>query len=287
MLLNAVQRKPLYKIGIYGGPGRGKTHIGATAPKPLILLFERHGFETVRTAAKMNGIKPPPVIWVRSLSQLQRIQKILASDTKEPIAAMMRDEEVVSESEVMALDLDRDELVKSLPYTKPETIVVDSITEACELAASFIDENGGTESKGGLTYRKLKAWGPIADKCTRVIRQFRDLPYHVLFLALVDERNHGSDDEPQMHYTPALPGRKLWKVLVASVNAVGVMRMRHRRDEDTGKVITQREPANAQAWFAALEHGVKNTSTAEQMAAMGVDLPDLDDEDDEEAGEEE
>lgn len=307
MLLNAVQRKPLYKIGIFSAPGKGKTHIGATAPDPLILLFERHGFETVRTACKMNGREMPPVIWVRSVKQLSRIQTILASDPKEPIATMMRDGEVVSEEELMSLNIDREDLVDSLPYTKPKTVVLDSTTEACEMIAEIIDANGGTEKKNGLTYRKLKAWGPIKDKCTRMLRSFRDLPYHVLFIALLDERNNGTEDEADMHYAPDLPGQKLWKVLVASVNAMGLLCMRHGRNKK-GDIITQRwvqfispdhiatkvasplrdrEPADAGAWFAALEHGVKNTSTAEQLASMGVDLPDLDGDEQEEAGEEE
>jgi len=279
VLLNAIQKKPLYKVGLYGGPGRGKTHVGATAPDPLILLFERHGFETVRTASKMQGRPMPPVLWIRSVKQLYAVQQILAT-AEEPIAAMMRDPDVVSEEEVMEAGLDREKLVEALPYTTPQTIVIDSLTEACELIAKVIDAHGGLETKDGLTYRKLRAWGPIADKCVATIRAFRDLPYHVLFLMLVDERNLGSDDEPDTHFRPALPGRTLWRPLTAAVNAMGVLQMKHGKTKD-GALVTKRwvsfvtppnvcsklasplrakEPANAGAWFAALEHGVVNTS---------------------------
>lgn len=298
MLMNAVQTKPLYKIAIYGPGGTGKTHIGATSPQPLILLFERHGYETVRTAATMKGVPIPPVLWVRSIGQLSRIQKVLASDLKDPIATMMRDEEIVNEGDLMAAGLDREELVKNLPYTRPETIVIDSLTEAIELLADSIDARGGTETdKSGLTYRKLKAWGPITDKGVRVIRAFRDLPYHVLFICLMNERNHGSDEEPEYRYEPSLPGRQLPKKLVAAVNAMGLVMMRREKD-DSGEVHTKRwvqfitpdhiaskvanplrarEPSDARAWFYALEHKVKIEQSPDE-AIVGEDDKEEEDE---------
>lgn len=288
MLLNAIQKDPLYKVTVYSEPGLGKTHIGATAPDPLILLFERHGMETVRTAAKMQGGDMPPVIWVRTIQQLQRIQKVLAS-AAEPLPALMRDPDVIDEGALMEAGLDREDLVASLPYTRPKTIVIDSVTEACEMLAAHIDEHGGKETKDGLTYRKLRAWGPIAEKCTRLIRAFRDLPYHVLFLALVEERNLGSEDHPEIHYRPDLPGRTLWKKLVAACNAVGMLVRRRKTVEDdkgnksvktvrcvmfmTNDIIATkhaaplraREPADAGAWFYALEHKVPTSDEVEDI----------------------
>lgn len=283
MFLNAVQRAPAYKVAIYGPPGTGKTHMGATAPDPVILLLEKQGFETVRTAAKMTGRPMPPVFWIRNADQLRRARAILASSDAEPLVAMMRDETLLTPADVLAFNLDRDALIASLPYKRPRTVVVDSITEACEMIAGEVDAHGGTETKDGLTYRKLRAWGPIADKCTGLIRAFRDLPFHVLFLALIVEDNLGSDDEPDVHHRPALPGRKLWKILIGSVNACGLARLRYVVEEDgeEGKKAARRaqrfvqfitpdhiaskvasplraiEPADASAWFAALEHGVQ------------------------------
>ncbi len=284
MLLNAIQKDPLYKVTIYSEPGLGKTHIGATAPDPLILLFERHGMETVRTASKLQGRPMPPVIWVRDIRQLQRIQKVLAA-SPEPLPALMRDEDVIDEGALMEAGLTREDLVAALPYTKPKTIVMDSVTEACEMLAAHIDEHGGKETKDGLTYRKLRAWGPIAEKCTRLIRAFRDLPYHVLFLALVEERNLGSEDHPEIHTRPDLPGRTLWKKLMAACNAVGLLCRRRKRLENgsvktlrfvqfmTNDIIAtkhavplrDREPANANAWFHALEHKVTTSEEVEDI----------------------
>ncbi len=287
MLLNALQQKPLYKIAIYGPGGCGKTFIGARAPKPLILLFERHGFETIRTAAKMANEPMPPVIWVRTLSQLKRVQAILAQNTKDPIAAMMRDDEVITEVALMEAGTSREDLVASLPYAKPETVVLDSLSEACDMIASHIDAHGGQETdRSGLTYRKLKAWTPITEKGAALIRAFRDVPYHVLFLCLVDERNHGDEDNPEMHYGPAMPGRQLAKKLITAVNALGLVVLRQGKKD--GRMVTRRwvqfvtpdhvsskvahplrprEPANAASWFHALEHKVQIASVPEEVAA--------------------
>lgn len=293
MFLNAVQRSPAYKLAIYGPPGTGKTHMGATAPDPVILLLERHGFETVRTASKMTGRPMPPVFWIRNYEQLVRARTILASSHEEPLAAMVRDSTLITEADLLVFDLDREELVKALPYTRPKTVVVDSVTEACELVASQVDAHGGTETKDGLTYRKLRAWGPIVEKCTIMIRAFRDLPYHVLLLALAAEQNLGSDDAPDVHHRPALPGRQLWKVLLSCVNACGLARLRYVVDESSEggkKRKAQRfvqfitpdhiaskvasplraiEPADASSWFAALEHGVQRQQESDSEA--GVD----------------
>ena len=307
MLLNAIQKDPLYKVTVYSEPGIGKTHIGATAPDPLILLFERHGMETVRTASKMEGRPMPPVIWVRNIAQLQRIQKVLRG-AKEPLPALMRDREVVSDEALLEAGILREDLVEALPYVRPQTIVMDSVTEACEMLAADVDEHGGKETKDGLTYRKLRAWGPISEKCTKMIRAFRDLPYHVLFLALVEERNLGSEGAPEIHYRPDLPGRTLWKKLIAACNAVGLLVRRRKTVEDdkgnksmktvryvqfvTNDIIATkhavplraREPANAGAWFHALEHKVM---ASEEVSGADGGPPASDSEKEEEAAEEE
>lgn len=307
MFLNAVQRKPAYKVALYGAPGTGKTHIGATAPEPVILLLERHGFETVRTAAKMAGRPMPPVFWIRTAEQLRRARTILAS-SGDTLVSMVQDETLITPADLIAFDLDREKLVEALPYKRPRTVVLDSLTEACELIAAEVDAHGGTETKDGLTYRKLRAWGPINDKCTGLIRAFRDLPYHVLFLALVDERNVGSDEDPEMHFRPAMPGRTLWSRLLGAVNACGYVRLRYVAEEqgegEKPKRRAQRfvqfitpdhiaskvasplravEPADASAWFAALEHGVQPKSEPEPDTGLGEDEDEKDDEKGDEA----
>jgi hypothetical protein len=285
MLLNDTQRAPTWKLAIYGPPGVGKTHLGMTAPDPLFLLFERQGFETVRTAARLLGRPMPPVFWVQDLDQFRRIRTILAKEGTAPIAKMVQDALVVPEPDDGDL-LDRDALVKALPYVKPKTLVIDSLTEALEMVAAEVDKQGGQDTdKSGLTYRKLKAWNVIGDKGWRLIRAFRDLPYHAMFLCLEGERNHGSDDDPDTHYAPLLPGRQLPKMLARSVNVLGHLVLRRGRENDrmvvkrfvefvaddtvatkTAYPLRRREPADVGAWLRTLADEKVSTETPEQVA---------------------
>lgn len=286
MLLNTIQKDPLYKIVVFGPPGTGKTHLGTTAPKPLVLLFERHGFETIRTACKISGREMPPVIWVTSANQFARIQVILAT-SEEPIKDILLDREVITDNQLPE-GVTRAQMVESLPYTRPESVVVDSITEAAELIAGIVDANGGTETIRGITFRKLSAYGPIEKKVHKAIRLFRDLPYHVLFLALLVERNVGSEKDPDVRLRPALPGRKLWSHLEAAVNAVGIIRLHHSGGSDgavtrrwvqfisSEKIATKvayplqaREPADASVWFQALASGEPSAGLATNLGGDG------------------
>ncbi len=291
MLLNAMQVAPIYKIAIYGPGGVGKTQIGATSPDPLILLFERQGFETVRTASKMTGRPMPPVIWIRSLVQLERVHTILASIVDEPLAAILRDETLFSDEEIGQTGKTRDEIIDELPYKKPLTVVVDSLSEACEMMAKAVDDHGGLDTdKDGLEFRKQRAWGPIQDKCLRMIRKFRDLPYHVLFICLVNEREVGSKEEPETRYEPLLPGRQLPKKLVTVVNAMGLVRLQQRHNEQK-KLITSRfvqfisdervmtkhavplrakEPVDACSWFETLANKVPSKAAPETQVEEEV-----------------
>lgn len=284
MLLNASQRAPLYKIAVYGEPGMGKTHLGATSPDPLILLFERHGFETIRTVSMMRGTPMPPTFWIRGLGQLQRIMTILASGVDDPIAAIIRSSEVVTDAELQRARTTRDELIEALPYQRPKTVVLDSLTELALMIAANVDAHGGMGMRDGLEARKLAAWGPIQEKVGREIKHFRDLPYHVLLLCLSEEKDIGAKDDPDIRIRPSLPGQQLWRTLMSAVNAVGHLSMEHARDE-SGRLKTRRwvrfiasskyatkcaaplrpnEPADAQQWFHALEHGIKPTARIEE-----------------------
>lgn len=308
-MLNVTQSVPVWKFAVYGGPGLGKTHLSVTMPDPLVLLSERHGFETVRTAAAMLGKPTPPTIWIRSLRQLSRAMEILSTKHTDPLVAMMLDEVVVPDSDLIRQDgskVTRKELVAALPYTKPRSVSFDSVTEIVDMFGAMVDANGGREVKDGLEYRKLNAWGPIEEKASAFLRAARDIPYHTLFICLMNERNHGTEDSPDVRFEPALLGKKLPKKLCSMVNAVGFFRLaknvvgsgESRRVELTRSVrfvapdiymqkcatpLRNEEAPDVSAWIAALSLGeaidgpTRVTANATHAADVPVDAPDEDD----------
>lgn len=230
-MMNISQRRQLWKFAVYGPPGAGKTHLALTMEDPFVMLSERQGFETLRTAAVMLGKPVPPTIWIRKLDQLVRITNILATNHVDPLAQMIRDPKVVFDADLEGIEdgvkwkVTREEAVAALPYVKPKSLSVDSGTELGDMFGKLVDEQGGKEVKDGLEFRRLQAWGPIEEKVSEFMRRVRDLPYHVLFICLLNERNHGTNESPDMRYEPMLPGKKLPKKLASMMNAVGLVRI--------------------------------------------------------------
>jgi hypothetical protein len=297
MLLNAVQKQSLFKIAVYGRGGVGKTRLGVTAPKPLYILTERQGFETIRAAAAQLGIPVPVVIWIQNLGQLRAIAKHLRGKSPKTIEGILRDAEIISDEDLAASGFTRDELVAQIPYGCPESIVIDMLGEIAEWVGAEVDEQGGMEIKNGVEGRKINAWTPIQKRVTSIIRTFRDMPYHVLFLCH-DRLVGGKDDDElsEAQVWPKMPGRELHKVLMQSVNAMGRMRVAERIVEKDGKptkslvrfvefitsdsVLTkhanplrEREPANFSKWVEALSSESRISDSAEQSAGDDATAP--------------
>ena len=297
MLLNAAQKQGLYKFAVYGRGGVGKTHLGVTMPKPLIILTERQGFETVRVAAARMKIPMPPVFWVRDLAQVRAIAGHLRSRTERTIEGLVNDPEVLPDADLKAYGLTRAELVKQIPYGAPDSIVIDMLGEVAEWVGDEIDRVGGMDMEKNLEVRKLQAWMPIGKRVTGLIRAFRDAPYHVLFLCH-DRIFGGKGDENTegAQVWPKLPGRDLHKTLMQSVNAMGRMRLIEATVEVNGKPTTKvyrvvefitsdhvmtkhatplrdREPPNAARWIAALSSETRNDDAPEQLVDEGEAPP--------------
>lgn len=192
------------KAAIYGPPGTGKSDFGTSAPKPLILLSERQGIRTVRAAAARRGLPMPVVLAVESLQDLRDVLRALHGP-RDKAFRVMSGTEVAYEGEW------------------PESVVLDSLTDACELVEAEIRKESPPEkAKDGLERWTERHWAALRDRCERLIRSFRDVPAHVVFLALQDDRTVGEGEEAARVVQPLLPMRALPSVLSAAVNVVGV-----------------------------------------------------------------
>lgn len=209
-----------FKALIYGNSGAGKTTLGVTAPKPLFLLAERQGYQSVRAAAQRLGVPIPPTFYVSDVRQL-----IAAS-------AILRDAKDPTPIKTLAAKLYPGTKLPPLPYDKPETIVLDSVTEFFQLVSDGIDAiTGVKKGRDGLPTKPERYWGVLSDQCWKMIRDFRDLPYHVLFLALMDDRTIETENSVERVVGPLAPMRKIPGRIAAAVNAVGAIHSKMVRVE--------------------------------------------------------
>jgi len=218
MLLNTAAQTRRYLITIYGASGTGKTTLGTTAPKPLFLLTERQGYESIRDASGVT----PPTFFIGSYLDLRAAIMILRS-SKSPIADLIA--HFVPEEE-------RDAALAAMPYLVPETIVLDSLTEAFALVSSGVEKDSPAKvAKDGLPERGMRATGAIIDRCIGLLRTLRDLlanDFHVLLLSHLDDRDVGEGDSKSRVIGPTAPMRRIGAQIPHVSNAVGISERRKR-----------------------------------------------------------
>lgn len=182
------------KALIYGDSGAGKTHCASTAPKPCFLLTETNGLPTIRAA------NPDAVV-------------VLANDM-ETVRAFFK----------AAMD---GTLAKE---TGCETIVLDSLTELQrmlrdEIVASRKGQVGGEAFS-------LQDWGTLTDRMRKMVRTVRDLPFHIVCIALAASET--DETTGQRHTQPSFDGRKLPNEIAGYFSLVGfVYRDRAKGDDGT------------------------------------------------------
>ena len=217
---------------VYGKSGTGKTTIGVSSPQPFILLSERQGYRSVRDAARNLGKEIPPVLFIENIADLRACIRALNAGGDEPIAVALREVLLNNKRDakgelVEPTDADRQEVerqIAALPYLRPKTLVLDSVTDFFVLISDDILEGMGfpKSSTDGLEIKPERYWGLLKDRSERLLRTFRDSPYHIIFLCLLDEREVGNDEQKTRLVGPDTPMRKLPGTLVAASNFCGL-----------------------------------------------------------------
>lgn len=142
-------------ILIYGDPGVGKTHLAGTA-QDVLDMADVHVFNIdggIMTLASRGDIHATDIHSVNDLEQ--ELFKIANKDPK---------------------------------YAKTKTVVIDNITELQTLALENITmREYGNRIKKNKTYSidevYLEDYGVSGKQLARVLRGFRDLPIHVIYIA--------------------------------------------------------------------------------------------------------
>lgn len=212
---------PYLKAGIMGPSGSGKSSLGATAPRPLILLSEKQGKDPAVARARALGLPDPTIVEVDCLQDYRDCIKGFHGDRSKPFRWVTQDGAVL-------LEMD--------PW--PESVVIDSLTDACELVEEAIRKDAPPKKgEDGLDTFSQRHWNELKRRCQRLIRAFRDLDANVLFLSLVDEKTtETSDGVTTRSIVPQLPMRKLPDILMQATNVCGYMQRKVVRDENGGVV---------------------------------------------------
>lgn len=195
------------KALVYGPPGTGKTWIGCTAPNALILLSELQGMHHIAEWAAIKKRPRPPTLHMKTLEDYRNVERALHGAKNEPFVVRDR-------NGLELLRLDR----------WPETIVIDSITDAMEkLFEELLETSPPVKGKNGLPILSQQHWSEFKTRSQRLIKRFRDAPVHVVFIALVDDTTtETSDGEARRTVQPMMPMRKLPPALGAAVNVIGL-----------------------------------------------------------------
>lgn len=83
-----------------------------------------------------------------------------------------------------------------------ETCVIDSITEINDIIKSEIE----TKNKRNM---QLQDWGILQKEIKDILRKFRDLPMHIIFLA---QETTEKDEEKIVKYLPSLNGKSATEI---------------------------------------------------------------------------
>ena len=189
------------KMLLYGDPGVGKTTLAATAKdhpltKEVLFLNVEGGLLSVSEDA-------PDTIDLKDWKQMDEIFWWLASGDHNYKTVV-----IDSLSELRQLNLDD---VVSSALSKPNN-------KRADMDDVFLDDYGTSNSQ-----------------MKRIVRQFRDLPMHVIFTCLAD-RTQDKEKNEQVH--PALPPKMRLSVL-GYMDIVGYMYTKAEKLED-GSEVTRR-----------------------------------------------
>ncbi len=196
-------------MALTGPGGTGKTGMGVSAPRPLILLSERQGFPHIKQAAKRLGKPVPPVLLVEEAEDYRDALRALHGSKDKPFV-------VRSKAGELHMELP--------PEQWPQTVVLDSLSDACNVLVREIrKQSPQRKGRDGLPVDATKFWGVLIDRAEALMHGFRDLPLNVVFLCLMRDSTKEDEDGKILsrEIAPKLATRGMSQALCAAVNVMG------------------------------------------------------------------
>lgn len=235
------------KVLITGSTGTGKTWFGASAPNALILLSEYQGKASIDSyLATHPDRKRPAIMLMQHAEDFRDVLRALHKPKTGPFQVKSgKSDEIVMELEQW-----------------PQTIVLDSLTDALDLVRqdlwgrSKIPNNEYNLPDETFSHRRA-----LLDQCAKFIRAFRDLPFHVVFLSLLEERDiYRNRKHIGMRQSPLVPHKDLAGVIASSVNVCGLSY------RTTGQKGTE---------YGVLTEGVEGQPTKRMAPIRQTEVPDF------------
>ena len=144
-----------------------------------------------------------------------------------------------------------------------ETVVIDSITEINDIIKTEIE----TRNKRNM---QLQDWGILQKEIKDILRKFRDLPMHIIFLA---QETTEKDEEKIVKYLPSLNGKSATEIAYymdtvgycfidkLGNRKIGTMPNEKYLTKDRTNVIDGGENQNFSEWVEAMKKGITITPT--------------------------
>ncbi len=198
---------------ITGDSGSGKTAFASSAPKSLYLAFETQAEIVVRKRQRETGVGS--------------CIGILFPETAEDLRSVARAFNGPRDQAFSVYDRETGELIfESEDW--PLTLVIDSVTDAVKLIQTEIDRRVKLEfASDGFPDRNMRRRGAYREESERMFRAVRDLPVHVLWLAILDEGVDEASDGSKRRYAGAkLLAKSHRSGLMQTTNIAGVSRRR-------------------------------------------------------------
>lgn len=154
-----------------------------------------------------------------------------------------------------------------------ETCVIDSITEINDIIKTEIE----TKNKRNM---QLQDWGILQKEIKDILRKFRDLPMHIIFLA---QETTEKDEEKIVKYLPSLNGKSATEIAYymdtvgycfidkLGNRKIGTMPNEKYLTKDRTNVIEGGENQNFSEWVEAMKKTIKTTSQKTEKPAQITD----------------
>lgn len=221
---------------VTGDSGTGKTAFASSAPKALYLAFEQQAKVVVRKHQRMSGVGSCiGILFPETAADLRAVVRAFRGPRDEAFRVVdQQTGEIVFESEDW-----------------PLTLVIDSVTDAVKLIRDEIDARVPLQiASDGFYDRNMRRRGTYREESEKMFRAVRDLPCHVLWLAILEEGvDEASDGSKRRYAGPSLLAKTHRSALMQTTNIAGVSRRRIHppKHDDEGVEV---EPAH-------IEYGIQ------------------------------